>query len=77
MRSVNHFDREDEVQERPSSVLACSSKTVKLRAGRKRVVRIDSIEMGYMPDLEHATFTLIREQNQFEIRLWPVGLDNL
>jgi hypothetical protein len=72
MRTVNHFEWEDEVRERPSSVLACSSMTVNLRAGRKRAVRIDSIDMGWMPDLD-----LIGEQNQSEIRLWPVGLNNL
>jgi hypothetical protein len=53
MRTVNRFDGENEVRQRPSSVLACSSKTVNLRAGRKRAVRIDNIDMGWMPDLEH------------------------
>jgi hypothetical protein len=77
MRTVNRFDGENEVLERPSSVLPCSSKTVNLRAGRKLAVHIDNIDMGWMPDLEHANLTRNAEQNQSEIRLWPVGLDAL
>jgi hypothetical protein len=70
MRTVNRFDGEDEVRERPSSVWGCSSKTVNLRAGRQLPVRIDNIDQGWIPDLEHANLTLIGEENQAEIRLW-------
>jgi hypothetical protein len=70
MRTVNRFDGEDEVRDRPSSVLGCSFKTANLRAGRKLPVRIDTIDMGWMPDLEHANLTLIGEEKESEIGLW-------
>jgi hypothetical protein len=69
MRAVNRFDGEDEVGERPSSVMGRSSKTVNLRTGRKLPVHIDSIDMGWMPDLERSNLSLVGEENRSEIRL--------